>query len=56
MQDFLVRLLIAIGIIWLAQTLLDTFGIQPPAKKIITIIVVIAAVLFLVGIWVLPLR
>lgn len=48
MQDFLIRLLITIGVIWLTQLLLDTFGLQEPARKVIFVIVVILTVLWLV--------
>jgi uncharacterized membrane protein len=57
MENLLIRLLICIGIIWLTQTLLGAFGIKEPANRIIFVIVIILAVLWLVfGYTVLPIR
>jgi hypothetical protein len=48
-MDLLIRLLIAIGIIWLCQTLIDAFGLQEPARKILFVVVIILVILWLVG-------
>lgn len=55
MQTFLIRLLIAIGIIWLVQYVLGLFTIGEPANKIIMVAVVILMLLFLLGFFPLPL-
>lgn len=49
MEAFVIRLVIAIGLIWLGQTLLDAFKIREPGRQIIFIIVVLVALLILVG-------
>jgi len=48
MQSFLIRLLITIGIIWLAQKLLEAFHIQADASRIIFIVVIVVAIIWLV--------
>jgi hypothetical protein len=48
MENLLIRILIAIGVIWLTQVLLDTFEIKEPAHKILFVVVIILAILFLV--------
>lgn len=48
MQSFLIRLLIVIGVIWLAEKLLNIFNTPEPARKVMFVIVVILMVLFLV--------
>lgn len=48
MNEFLVRLLIGIGIIWLTQVILDTLAIKEPGKKFVFLAVVILAVLWIV--------
>lgn len=45
---FLIRLLIAIGVIWLVQLVMDTLSIKDPAKKIIFGLVVLLSVLYIV--------
>lgn len=49
MEALLVRLLIGIGVIWLVQTILETLAIREPARKIIFLITLILAVLFIIG-------
>jgi uncharacterized membrane protein len=49
MEPLLIRLVIAALVIWLAQVLLEALAIKAPAKKIIFVIVVIAAVLYALG-------
>lgn len=48
MQSFLIRLLIAIGVIWLTEKLLGVFGTTEPARRVIFVIVLIIMMLFLV--------
>lgn len=45
---FLVRLLIAIGVIWLTQVIEGELAIQEPARKVIFLIVLAIMVLFLI--------
>jgi hypothetical protein len=47
---FLIRILIAIGVIWLVQTLLASFQLKEPANKIIFTVTVIVMVLFAIGV------
>lgn len=47
MNDFLVRLLITIGIIWLTQFLLGFFNIKPEVNRIILGAVVLVTILYL---------
>lgn len=57
MPEFLIRLLIGIGVIWIVELLLGEFGIKEPARKIIFIIVLIVSIIFiLTGSTYLPLR
>lgn len=51
MTDFLIRLLITIGVIWLTEFLLTQFNIGEPARKIISIVVIIVMLLFLIGVY-----
>ena len=48
MQEFALRLIITIGLIWLTQTLLDAFGIQEPARKIVFIVTLLILIWWLV--------
>lgn len=48
-MDLLIKLLVAIGIIWLVQTLLGAFELKEPANKIIFVVAIILVVLWLVG-------
>jgi uncharacterized membrane protein len=48
-MNLLIRILVAIGIIWLVQTLLGAFGLKEPANKIIFVITIILVILWLVG-------
>lgn len=48
-MDLLIRLLVAIGIIWLVQTLLGAFELREPANKIIFVVTIILVILWLVG-------
>ena len=48
-MDLLIRILIAIGIIWLVQTLLGAFGLKEPANRIIFVITIILVVLWLIS-------
>jgi uncharacterized membrane protein len=50
LEAFVIRLIIAIGVIWLAQFLTTELGIKEPARKWIVIVVAIIAILFLAGI------
>lgn len=54
-QAFLIRLFIAIGVIWLTQVVLDFLTIKEPARKVIFGIVVLVGVIFLVAPIVTPL-
>lgn len=47
MEAFLIRLLIGIGVIWLTEFVMTTIGIKEPARKLITMVVVIVAILFI---------
>lgn len=47
-MDILIRLLIAICIIWLVQTLLGVFSLKEPANKIIFVVTIILVILWLV--------
>jgi len=49
-MDLLIRLLVAIAVIWLTQTMLGALEVKEPARKIIFVVVVILAVLWLLGI------
>jgi len=48
-MDLLIRILVAIGIIWLVQTLLGAFELREPANKILFVLAIILVVLWLVG-------
>ena len=48
MEALLIRLLITALVIWLAQVILGAMALQEPANKIIFIVVVVLAVLWLI--------
>lgn len=48
-MDLLIRLLVAIGIIWLVQTFLSAFELKDPANKLIFVVTIILVVLWLVS-------
>jgi len=48
-MELLISILVAIGIIWLVQTVLDAFAIQEPAKKIIFVVAILLVIFWLVG-------
>ena len=48
-MDLLIKILVAIGIIWLVQTLLGAFSLKEPANKIIFVVSIILVILWLVG-------
>lgn len=55
-MGFLINIVIVIAIIWLTQVLLSTFEIAQPANKIIFVVVVLLAVLWLATGSFLPIR
>ncbi len=48
-MELLIRILVAIGIIWLVQTVLEAFELKQPANKIIFVVSIILVILWLVG-------
>lgn len=48
-MDLLIRILVAIGIIWLVQTFLSAFGLKDPANKIIFVVAIILVIIWLVS-------
>jgi len=48
-MDLLIKLLVAIGIIWLVQTVLDVFELKQPANKIIFGISIILVIIWLIS-------
>jgi hypothetical protein len=48
MSDFLVRIIITIGVIWLTQFLLEMFPAHPQITRIILVAVTLLMLLFLV--------
>ncbi len=53
-QSFLIRLFVTIGIVWLAQVVLETLSIKEPARKLIFLAVVVVGIIFIVAPSVLP--
>ena len=47
MEDWLTRLLLTIGIIWLTKVLLDAFEVKQPRYKVISTVVAVVAILWL---------
>ena len=48
-MDLLIRIVVAIGVIWLVQVILDAIGLKEPAHKIIFVVTIILVILWLVG-------
>ena len=49
-MELLIRILVAIGIIWLVQTLLAAFALKEPANRIVFVVAIILVILWLVGV------
>ena len=48
-MDLLIKILVAVGIIWLVQTLIEAFGLKEPAAKIVFVVAIILVIIWLVG-------
>lgn len=54
MEPLLIRLLIAIGVIWLVQTILSALSIKEPANKAIFLLTLLLCIVFVVAFELLP--
>ncbi len=56
-MEFLIRFIVGVLAIWLAQVILGELGLKEPANKVVFFIVLIIAVLYILfGLTALPLR
>lgn len=55
MPSFLVRLLIGVLVIWLVQVILGALGVKEPANRILFLVTIIVAVLWILFGWMVPL-
>jgi hypothetical protein len=46
MEPFLIRILIAVAVIWVTEQLLTALSIPEPARKIIFLVVLVMSILF----------
>lgn len=49
MESLLVRVLLAIGLIWLVQVILGALEIKEPANKVLFMVTLLVAVIFIIG-------
>ena len=56
MSELLTRLLIACLCLWLVDKILSVFGVSEPANKIVQIVAIIVALIFIFAGWMLGVR
>ena len=47
MLDFVYRLIITVGVIYLTQIILDTIGLKEPANKLVFVVVLVISIIWL---------